>query len=91
LKDSKEEAYNTIKNNLLKLPYKEIDYRLGTTGKRTQFGTLEELVSPCKDVSSCKLCIDFSHIHARQNGCLKCYDDFAKYCSTCWISWASLL
>ncbi|MGI1660490.1 MAG: TIM barrel protein [Desulfitobacterium sp.] len=78
LKDSKEEAYNTIKENLLKLPYKEIDYRLETTGKRTQFGTLEELVSLCKEVSSCKLCIDFSHIHARQNGCLKGYDDFVK-------------
>lgn len=78
LKDSKEEDYNTIKNNLLKLPYKEIDYRLETTGKRTQFGTLGELVSLCKEVSSCKLCIDFSHIHARQNGCLNGYDDFAK-------------
>lgn len=78
LHDSKEEAYNTIKENLLKLPYKEIDYRLETTGKRTQFGTFEELVSLCSEVSSCKLCIDFSHIHARQNGSLKGYDDFAK-------------
>jgi len=78
LKDSKEDTYNTIKENLLKLPYKGIDYRLETTGKGTQFGTLEELVSLCKEISSCKLCIDFSHIHARQNGCLKKYDDFAK-------------
>lgn len=78
LKDSKEDTYNTIKKNLLKLPYKGVDYRLETTGKRTQFGTLEELVSLCKEVSACKLCIDFSHIHARGNGSLKCYDDFAK-------------
>jgi len=77
LKDSKEETYNTIKENLLKLSYKGVDYRLETTGKRTQFGTLEELVSLCKEVSSCKLCIDFSHIHARGNGSLKGYDDFA--------------
>ncbi len=78
LKDSKEETYNTIKENLLKLPYKEVDYRLETTGKGTQFGTLEELVSLCREVKSCKLCIDFSHIHARGNGSLKNYDDFAK-------------
>ncbi|HEY5561355.1 MAG TPA: TIM barrel protein [Clostridiaceae bacterium] len=78
LKDSKEETYNTIKGNLLKLSYKGIDYRLETTGKGTQFGTLEELVSLCKEVSACKLCIDFSHIHARGNGSLKCYNDFAK-------------
>lgn len=78
LKDSKEEAYNTIKENLLKLPHEEVDFRLETTGKGTQFGTLEELVSLCKEVKSCKLCIDFSHIHARGNGCLKDYKDFAK-------------
>jgi deoxyribonuclease IV len=78
LKDSKEDAYITIKENLIKLPYNGIDYRLETTGKPTQFGTLEELVSLCKDIASCKLCIDFSHIHARQNGSLKYYDDFAK-------------
>lgn len=77
LKDSKEETYNTIKENLLRLPHQDIDYRLETTGKGTQFGTLEELVSLCKEVPSCKLCIDFSHIHARHNGSLKSYDDFA--------------
>lgn len=77
LKDTKEETYNTIKENLLKLPYKGIDFRLETTGKGTQFGTLEELISLCKEVKTCKLCIDFSHIHARGNGCLKGYDGFA--------------
>lgn len=78
LKDSKEETYNTIKENLLKLPYNGVDYRLETTGKGTQFGSLEELVSICKEVPSCKLCIDFSHIHARYNGSLKSYNDFAE-------------
>lgn len=78
LKDSSKETYDTIKRNLLKLPRKDVDYRLETTGKGTQFGTLEELVSLCKEISICKLCIDFSHIHARGNGCLKSYDDFAK-------------
>lgn len=78
LKGSKPEAYDTIKRNLLKLPHKDVDYRLETTGKVTQFGTLEELVSLCKEISTCKLCIDFSHIHARGNGCLKSYADYAR-------------
>lgn len=78
LSDSKEEAYNTIRENLSKLPYSGVDYRLETTGKGTQFGTFEELAALCSDVNSCKLCIDFSHIHARGNGCLKSYDDFVK-------------
>jgi deoxyribonuclease IV len=78
LKDSKEDTYNTVRENLLRLPHCGIDYRLETTGKRTQFGTIEELVSLCKEVSTCKLCLDFSHMHARENGSLKHYDDFIK-------------
>lgn len=77
LGDSKEETYYTIRDNLSCLPLTGIDYRLETTGKGTQFGTLEELVSLCKEISSCKLCIDFSHIHARYNGKLKGFNDFA--------------
>ncbi len=81
LKDSKEETLATIEENLKKLPYLGVDYRLETTGKGTQFGSLEELVALCKSVPSCKLCIDFSHIHARYNGSLKEYDDFARILS----------
>ncbi|MFD3157548.1 TIM barrel protein [Haloimpatiens sp. FM7330] len=77
LKNSKEETFDTIKNNLLKLPHIGIDYRLETTGKPTQFGSLEELTQLCKIIPSCKLCIDFSHLHARYNGSLKNYDDYA--------------
>jgi len=77
LQDSPEKTYATIRDNLAGLPYQGIDYRLETTGKRTQFGTIEELVSLCSEIPSCKLCIDFAHIHARNNGSLKGYDDFA--------------
>lgn len=77
MKDSKKETYNTIKDNLRKLPDCGVNYRLETTGKGTQFGTLEELVALCKEIPTCKLCIDFSHIHARTNGGLRRYDDFA--------------
>ena len=75
--DSRETAYSTIKSNLMKLPDHGVDYRLETTGKGSQFGTLEELVALCTALPFCKLCIDFSHIHARLNGGLRNYDDFA--------------
>jgi deoxyribonuclease-4 len=78
LKASKEETYITIRDNLLKLPDIGIDYRLETTGKPSQFGTLKEIVSLCKEINTCKLCIDFSHLHSRGNGALKNYEDFAK-------------
>ncbi|SHN60149.1 TIM barrel protein [Desulfitobacterium chlororespirans] len=77
MSDSKEAAYAAIKSNLMRLSSCGIDYRLETTGKGSQFGTLEELVSLCQEVPSCKLCLDFAHIHARSNGGLKGYDDFA--------------
>ncbi|KUO67155.1 MAG: AP endonuclease [Gracilibacter sp. BRH_c7a] len=75
---SEDDAYSRIRDNLLRLPRTGVDYRLETTGKGTQFGTLEELVSLCKEIRTCKLCIDFSHIHARYNGKLKGYNDFAN-------------
>lgn len=76
LKDTKIETFKTIIENLASLPDIGVEYRLETTGKPTQFGDLEELVSICKEVKTCKLCIDFSHLHARYNGSLKEYKDF---------------
>lgn len=76
LKDSPQEAFETIKSNLDSLPDMGVDYRLETTGKPTQFGSVDEILSLCSQVPTCKPCIDFSHVHARGNGILKTYDDF---------------
>lgn len=81
LDDSKEETYTTIKQNLLRLPNIGVDYRLETTGKATQFGDIYELVQLSKEILHCKVCIDFSHLHARENGSLKSYDDFVSILS----------
>lgn len=73
-----EEVYAAIRDNLRQLPDMGIEYRLETTGKGTQFGTLEELLRLSRDVPTCKPCIDFSHIHARGNGALRRTADFGK-------------
>lgn len=78
LSSSKEDTYSKIRENLLTLPSCGVDYRLETTGKPTQFGSIDELISLCSEVSTCKLCIDFAHVHARENGALKTYDDFMR-------------
>lgn len=78
LKTSKEDTYAKIKEGLSRLPDLGVAYRLETTGKGTQFGDLEEHVALCKEIPTCKLCIDFSHLHARYNGGLKSYEDFAS-------------
>lgn len=36
-----------------------------TTGKPTQFGSLEELLNLAAGIDGCGLCIDWSHLHAR--------------------------
>ncbi|WP_428566493.1 MAG: TIM barrel protein [Solidesulfovibrio sp. DCME] len=71
------EAWETIKDCLRRLPDDGIDYRLETTGKGTQCGTVPEIVALCRELPACKPCIDFAHIHARQNGGLRTYADFA--------------
>lgn len=78
LKNTPAEAFENVKTQLLKLPNQNVNYMLETTGKGTQFGTYQELVALCKEITTCRLCIDFAHIHARYNGILKTYDDFAK-------------
>lgn len=52
-------------------------FHLETTGKPTQFGTVEEIAALCAAHPHCRICVDFAHIHARGNGALKNYADFA--------------
>lgn len=47
-----------------------------TTGKGTQWGDLEEIVSLSKEFKTVLPCVDFSHLHARYNGLMNTYDDF---------------
>ena len=49
-----------------------------TTGKATQWGTLEEIVQLSKNFKQILPCIDFAHIHARNNGLFNTYDEFSK-------------
>jgi deoxyribonuclease-4 len=78
LGNPKEEAYRVIRDNLRALPRLGVDYRLETTGKATQFGDLGELLRLCKEIDTCKPCIDFSHLHARDNGALRTQADFSR-------------
>lgn len=50
-----------------------------TTGKGTQFGTVEELVRIAKELSQTNLCVDFAHLFARSIGKFNGEKDF---CST---------
>ena len=49
-----------------------------TTGKATQWGDLEEIITLSKEFENVLPCVDFSHLHARYNGECNTYDEFAE-------------
>ncbi len=70
----KEQAYKFVKKGCKELR-EEIDKNkwnvflgLETTGKKSQFGTLDEILKICREVKGCVPIIDFAHIFARQGG-----------------------
>jgi deoxyribonuclease-4 len=49
-----------------------------TTGKKGQFGTLDEIIEICKKVKGCTPVIDFAHIFARNGGNIDYEEIFRK-------------
>jgi len=52
-----------------------------TTGKPSQFGSLEEIVKLSEEVENILPCIDFSHLYARSAGKFNSNEDFASVLS----------
>ena len=81
---SPEEVYKTVYKateqicSVLEKEDNNIFVRPETTGKGTQWGTLEEIVELSKNFKNVLPCIDFAHIHARNNGIYNTYDEFCK-------------
>lgn len=77
-KDVFEKVKTSMKEicNVLEKEKNDIWVRPETTGKPTQWGNLEEIVSLSKDFKQVLPCVDFSHLHARTNGGYNTYDDF---------------
>ena len=82
-KKSKEESYNIIKNEIIKLQgiikEKKWDVKLcpETTGKVNVFGGLDEIIRLVKE-TKCSLCIDFAHLYARNYGKINYKNIFDK-------------
>ncbi len=82
LGQSKEDTYNKIRKchevifKTLEEENNKIWLRPETTGKRSQWGDLDEIISLSKEFKQVLPCIDFSHIHARTNGAFNTYDEF---------------
>jgi deoxyribonuclease-4 len=77
---SQQEASAAVKKGVEALESalgKSIRIGLETTGRKSQFGNLEDLLALCPQTSAVPV-MDFSHIHARDGGALKSKEDFLK-------------
>jgi deoxyribonuclease-4 len=69
--DPPEVVYERVKGHLVELTQElraegnDTVLRPETTGKQSQFGTLEELLALSREVESVAPCVDFAHLHAR--------------------------
>ena len=84
LKRLPEEVYQIVKKNLKdmlkEMKKKKININLSPelTGKKLQFGDLNELIRLAKELNGLNFCIDFSHKHARSDGKFNSYDEFSE-------------
>ncbi len=82
LKSTPEETYDKIRENLAKVKDQlaetaDVDINLSpeTSGKPSQFGTLDEVLKLCTSIENVTPCIDFAHLHAYA-GKVNTYDEF---------------
>ncbi|ADI75009.1 Xylose isomerase domain protein TIM barrel [Methanohalobium evestigatum Z-7303] len=86
-KDTSDRVYSRVHNllNDLSSRLEEDDIpvvlRPETTGKGTQFGNLDEILSLSSEMEKVQPCIDFSHLHARTNGGMNSFDEFKSVLS----------
>lgn len=73
--DLVEKSMNVIEERLSRLDI-EIELRPELTGKTSQFGSLEELITLTKNVGSVHPCMDFSHLYARTGK----YNSYEEIC-----------
>ena len=85
-KDPAEKTYATVKKELgtiqsiVRTERLGITLRVETMGKRSQFGSLDEVLTLCREVDGLLPCLDFSHLYARE-GKVNSYTDFHRVLS----------
>ncbi|CEG12605.1 conserved hypothetical protein [groundwater metagenome] len=84
MNENKDRTYENVllalKNTekILKDESNDIRIRPETTGKKTQWGNIEEVIKISTELENVLPCIDFSHIHARENGKFNSYTEFCE-------------
>ena len=82
-KNKPEKAFDSIKEgiaevvSILKKDRIPVTIRPETMGKRSQFGSLEEILFLCREVDGMLPCLDFSHLYERE-GKINSYREFSR-------------
>jgi deoxyribonuclease-4 len=79
--DAEKKALNTLEKALDMMSsegLEDVTLGLETTGKRSQLGTLEEVIEMSELLDSTLPVVDFAHIHARTNGSLAAKEDYGR-------------
>lgn len=80
--DGEDVVYERVRRHLAELAQELhergicVTLRPETTGKSTAFGTLEQVLALADELDGVEPCIDFAHIHARNNGGYNTYAGF---------------
>jgi len=79
------EAYRTVKvgcqdivERAKDMGITDVRFGLETTGKTSQFGTIDEIIQICKEVRECDIVIDWAHLFARSAGRIDFSEVFDK-------------
>ena len=72
------DAISELLENIETLGIKNYTFAPETTGKKSQFGSLDELIEICRSFNNFAPTVDFAHMHARSGGIIKTKDDYAK-------------
>ena len=72
------EAISELLEKVKSLGIKNYTFAPETTGKKSQFGSLDELIDICQSFDNFAPTVDFAHMHARYGGVIKSKDDYAN-------------
>jgi len=71
-------AITELLEKLDSLGIKKFTFAPETTGKRSQLGSLDEIIDICQSFDHFSPTIDFAHVHARGRGCIRGAEDYHR-------------
>lgn len=72
------DAISDLLEEVETLGIKNYTFAPETTGKKSQFGSLDELIDISRSFDNFAPTVDFAHMHARAGGSIKTKEDYAK-------------